>query len=661
MSALKHFVKRLTRRKCIKDDDMGKSHLKRCLTTLDLTALGVGSTLGAGAYVLAGQVAKEQAGPSVVISFLLAAIASILAGLCYSEFGARVPKAGSAYVYTYVTVGEIMAFVIGWNLILEYVIGAASVARTASGYVDNLIGDVLVPWFNKTMPMNVPTLTPYFDLLSLGVTLLLTVLLAVGVKESVMFTKIFTGVNLSILTYIIVVGSFSDNPDNWSLPAESIPNTTDLCGEGTPSCGVGGFAPYGIAGITRGAATCFFAFVGFDGIAAAGEEAANPQKSIPIATIVSLGIVFVVYFGISLTITMMTPYYKLSMKAPFATVFEEAGYHVSKYIVSIGAMCALSVSLLCVMFPMPRIAFAMANDGLLFKVFASISERFKTPMFSTIATGLIAAVMAALFETKDLVDMMSIGTLLAYTLVSASVLLLRYDTFPEDVAFSRNLLDNRAEPSHEADKMSRCSGAIYSPNPSSLVQKVAQNYKNVWESPKSVLFKILHPTYSSCATPFSANVVKILSGILSFWIVACCMIAHFYSNSIFVDANPISILSFATCLIFIIALLILIDKQPQSLRKLSFTVPLVPYFPAASMLFNIFLMINLDLMTWVRFSIWMVLGFAIYFGYGMWHSQEEQSYLVEAAKYSEDNHQYHTSMTPGHPDQPGNLQMTDMH
>uniref|UniRef100_A0A915IJ79 Uncharacterized protein n=1 Tax=Romanomermis culicivorax TaxID=13658 RepID=A0A915IJ79_ROMCU len=397
MNACVRFYRRLTRRKRIEDDNLEKTDFVRCLTTLDLTALGVGSTLGAGAYVLAGQVAKSEAGPAVVFSFLLAAIASILAGLCYSEFGARVPKAGSAYIYTYVTVGEIMAFVIGWNLILEYVIGAATLARTSSGYVDNLIGDVLIPFFNRTMPINVPTLTPYFDLLSLLVTLLITV------RESVTFTKIFTCVNLSILIYIIVAGLFKDDPQNWNIPVDLVPNVTGVCRK-DGDCGVGGFMPYGIMGITKGAATCFFGFVGFDGIAAAGEEASNPQRSIPIATISSLAIVFFIYFGISCTITMMAPYYSLDLNAP----------------------------LLCVMFPMPRIAFAMAQDGLIFKAFSKINTRFKTPLFATIVTGVIAAFMAALFETSALVEMMSIGTLLAYTLVSASVLLLRYETFDED-------------------------------------------------------------------------------------------------------------------------------------------------------------------------------------------------------------------------------------
>uniref|UniRef100_A0A915L3X6 Uncharacterized protein n=1 Tax=Romanomermis culicivorax TaxID=13658 RepID=A0A915L3X6_ROMCU len=187
-------------------------------------------------------------------------------GLCYSEFGARVPQAGSAYIYTYVSIGEIMAFVIGWNLILEYVIGAASIARAASGYVDGVIGDVLVPWFNQTVPMNVPTLAEYFDLLAVTITLFLTAILACGVKESVTLNKVFTGLNLCILLYIIIAGAFKYRVENWSLPASAVPNVTGICSDHS-TCGSGGFMPYGVAGIIKGAATCFYAFIGFDVIA----------------------------------------------------------------------------------------------------------------------------------------------------------------------------------------------------------------------------------------------------------------------------------------------------------------------------------------------------------------------------------------------------------
>jgi cationic amino acid transport permease len=612
------FYSQLTRRKIVKDEDLQKTDLARCLTTLDLTALGVGSTLGAGAYVIAGQVAKSEAGPAVVISFLIAAVASVLAGLCYAEFGARVPKAGSAYVYTYVSVGEVLAFIIGWNLILEYVIGAASVARTASGYVDDLIGDILVPWFNHTMPMNVPTLAPYFDLLALGITLLLTIVLAVGVKESVMFTKVFTGLNLVILLYIIIAGAFKDDPNNWAIPPENVTQAIGVCSP-NGGCGKGGFAPYGIAGITKGAATCFFAFVGFDAIATTGEEAKNPQKAIPLATVLSLGIVFAIYFGISLTITMMAPYFMLDSQAPFAAVFASVGWTVSKYIVSVGAICALTTSLLGSMFPLPRVVLAMARDGLVFKVFARVNARFKTPIIATLITGSLAAVMAALFDTHALVEMMSIGTLLAYTLVSLSVMLLRFDMLPEDEALLDGLKLN------DGDSYSAIKYEAKQENLAKLQNGgVIKRFDGLNDSSRNIFVRVLKPNVP-CPTPFTSMTVKVLALILVCWLTATGSMLKFGAEHIFIEMQVWAIALFIFLILMSFLTLLLINRQPQSTKKLAFTVPAVPFFPAGSMFFNIFLMLNLEAMTWGRFLIWMFIGFLIYFGYGIWHSNEKSS------------------------------------
>ncbi|KAJ8319744.1 hypothetical protein KUTeg_001331 [Tegillarca granosa] len=361
------FIKKLTRKKYVDFKNVTDTKLARCLSTLDLTALGIGSTLGAGIYVVAGQVAKETAGPSVAISFLIAAVASVLAGsLCYAEFGARVPKTGSAYVYSYVTVGEFIAFIIGWNLILEYVI----------------------------------------------------VILAVGVKESSTFNNIFTGVNLLVVTYIIICGMFKADIHNWQISPSEIPNSTTE--------GEGGFMPFGFSGMMSGAATCFYAFVGFDCIATTGEEVKNPQKAIPISIVLSLLFCFLAYFGISAVITLMCPYYLLDSNAPLPLVFSRVGWGVAKYIISVGAICGLSTSLLGAMFPLPRVLYAMATDGIIFRFLCIVNERFKTPLIATFISGVFAGVMAMLFDLKELVDMMSIGTLLAYTLVGVCVLLLRY-------------------------------------------------------------------------------------------------------------------------------------------------------------------------------------------------------------------------------------------
>ena len=238
-----------------------ETQLRRCLTTIDLTLIGTGSTLGAGIYVLTGDVARNKAGPAIVLSFFIAAFASVLSGLCYAEFGARVPKAGSAYVYCYLTMGEFCAFVVGWNILLEYIIGGAAVARALSGYVDALLGGAISnATTSLTGEIHVPGVSPYIDCLAFVMVILFAILLSLGVKNSARFNNICVVVNVFTILIVISVGFMHANTDNWS-----------------------NFAPFGMKGVIKGASTCFFAFIGFDVIATASEEAKNPSKAIPIS------------------------------------------------------------------------------------------------------------------------------------------------------------------------------------------------------------------------------------------------------------------------------------------------------------------------------------------------------------------------------------------
>ncbi|XP_076244135.1 cationic amino acid transporter 2-like [Calliopsis andreniformis] len=580
---LQNLYKAFSRKKEVNTSQDTK--LARCLNTLDLTALGIGSTLGVGVYVLAGSVSKSTAGPAVIISFAIAAVASMFAGLCYAEFGARVPRAGSAYVYSYVTMGEFTAFLIGWTLILEYVIGSASVVRGLSTYVDALFNNTMRNAFESAAHIDINHLSSYPDFFAFGVTLIFSAALAFGAKESSVANNVFTLGNLLVVLFVIIAGSFKADVTNWKTKP---PCTEEKCDYGT-----GGFAPYGIAGIIRGAATCFYGFIGFDCVATTGEEAKDPQRSIPIAIVASLTVVFLAYFGVSTVLTTVLPYYEQNPDAPFPYLFEQIGWNWAKWVVSIGAICGLCASLLGAMFPLPRVIYAMASDGLIFEWMGKISSRFHTPLMGTFSAGILTGVLAAIFELTQLVNMMSIGTLLAYSIVAACVLILRYE---ESEAYEKK--------------------GDHDPRTFTFIMKQLINAN-----------KLNHSTKLTS---------QIATYLVMCYVLLCVyvgIIAAMYSEDIMAGKLAV-IIQLGVLVILLVTILTFIYFQPVSGKKLAFSVPLVPFLPALSILVNIYLMMMLDVMTWVRFLIWMVVGLGIYFCYGVWHSKMRR---MNPAKLIEDN------------------------
>ncbi|NWR12023.1 CTR1 protein, partial [Paradoxornis webbianus] len=599
------FGKKLVRRRMV-DLSSDDTHFARCLSTLDLVSLGVGSTLGAGVYVLAGEVAKEVAGPSIIICFLVAAFSSVLAGLCYAEFGARVPKAGSAYLYSYVTVGEIWAFIAGWNLILSYVIGTASVARAWSGAFDNIIGNRISTFFANKTSMNAPGfLAERLDFFAVILILLLTALLAFGVSESALVNKIFTAVNLLVLSFVIIAGFILGDIKNWQLSEKNCVNCSQP--DNSPddmkkAFGNGGFFPFGLEGVLTGAATCFYAFVGFDCIATTGEEAKNPQRSIPIGIIVSLLICFVAYCGVSASLTLMVPYFMLDKNSPLPEAFKAVGWEPARYAVAVGTLCALSTSLLGSMFPMPRVIHAMAEDGLLFKFLSQIHSGRKTPMVATIVSGLLSALFAFVLDLKDLVDLMSIGTLLSYSLVAMCVLILRYQPRQPNSPKAMEMLELNG---NEEERV------IMSPT---ITAASAQHKERL------TLAMLFNPPWDT-PTVLSGRIVYGCVAVIAALITIICVVLTLNVAAL-KDASVGCIVALVLLLLALLFFTIIIWRQPQSNAQLNFKVPCLPLLPIFSTFVNILLMVQLSAVTWVLFAGCTVLGFIIYFSYGICNSVE---------------------------------------
>ncbi|XP_069359495.1 cationic amino acid transporter 4 isoform X2 [Maniola hyperantus] len=584
---LSGFCHKMNRRKPIYGDSLD-TPLNRCLTTFDITLLGVGHMVGAGIYVLTGAVAHSMAGPATALSFLLAGITSTLAALCYAEFGTRIPRAGSAYAYTYVSIGEFWAFIIGWNIVLEYMIGAASVARAWSGYLDAMLdGAISNATISVTGELHETLLSKYPDVLAFLICILASLVLAVGVKTSAYINNGLTILNLTVISLVIFLGFYYADISNWSEKN-------------------GGFMPYGFSGVLAGAATCFYAFVGFDSISASSEEAKDPSRSIPIATILSMAMVAFGYILVAIALTLMVPYKSINPEAALPAALGAVHADWAKYAVAVGAVCGMTTTLLGSLFSLPRCLYAMSADGLLFGFLSDISNKSQIPISNLIISGFSSALIALLFDLEKLVEFMSIGTLLAYTIVSAAVIILRYRPAPpEEKGFGPPQLDSPID--REDSSATGTPGTDGGSSSSEMFEALTVGRlrpQYAWLEPLAG-GRAPGSAVSSCVYTFTAAAA------------ALCAHNHFLAE----HAGLWALLPDFVLIFIIIACLVIIWAHQQSPLRLPFRVPWVPFLPAASVMLNVELMVNLNALTWARFAIWMTIGFLLYFLYGIHHSK----------------------------------------
>ncbi len=426
--------------------ESGEHTLKRTLGPVSLISLGIGAIIGAGIFVLTGAAAAQYAGPAIVLSYVLAGIGCAFAGLCYAEFASLIPIAGSAYTYGYATLGELFAWIIGWDLILEYAFGAATVA---SGWSSTLVaflqdygiklppqicdtpGQVWVLYGDHWRPLvtvqktladagidwhSLPTATASFNLLAFLAIALVTTILVIGIKESARFNTTVVLIKLTaVIAFIIVAAGYvlkhqAAASANWH---PLIPSNA------------GSFGAYGWSGIARAAGVVFFAYIGFDAVSTAAQEAKNPQKDMPIGILGSLGICTVLYILVSWLLTGVVHYSRLNIGAPVSLAIQETGVAWGRYVVNAGALAGLSTVMLVMLLGQSRVFYSMAHDGLLWKWAGEVHRRFRTPWKSSIIVGLCVAVFAAVIPIGILGQLVSIGTLLAFVIVCAGVWVMR--------------------------------------------------------------------------------------------------------------------------------------------------------------------------------------------------------------------------------------------
>ncbi|KAH8955298.1 hypothetical protein BDL97_08G129300 [Sphagnum fallax] len=635
----------LWRRKAVRQHrHAGHMELARRLRVMDLVSIGIGSTIGAGVYVLVGTVARERAGPALTLSFLIAGIAAALAALCYAELSSRLPSAGSAYHYAYTCVGEGVAWIIGWGLILEYTVGGSTVARGISPNLGVFFGGEqnLPSWIvRRTIPGIDIVVDPCAGLLVLVV----TGLLCMGIRESARVQSVMVVLNIVVLVFVVLAGSWAGFTSGWEGYHQSQ-----------------GYLPYGVNGMLGGAATLFFAYIGFDTVASTAEEVKNPQRDLPLGIGFALLICGSLYMLLSAVIVGLVPFNLIDPDTPLSSAFDNHGMPWATFVVAAGAIAALSTTLMGSILPQPRILMAMARDGLIPPFFAILHPITTVPVNGTLITGMVAALMAFSMNVDQLSGMVSVGTLSAFTVVAVSLLILRYVPPPEvaKVVIQATVPDKGPPSVHISSSRpvftkatmfspvlsilsdaslqtlpgrgieDDCASSVSS-SESLLLQDEAgdQEVNAAPESPSSSR-PVLHESllYAQETDTLESN-EDLRRWAAVFAITGVCVGVVLISLAAAANDLPISIrwlLGLLGTPSFVAASTVLfLIEQDEGHHKFGqaggFHCPWVPALPLGSILVNVYLLVSLGLPTWLRVSVWMVLGVVVYVFYGMSHSK----------------------------------------
>ncbi|XP_021851278.1 cationic amino acid transporter 2, vacuolar [Spinacia oleracea] len=588
----------------------GHHQLAKALTVPHLVAIGVGSTIGAGVYILIGTVAREHSGPALAISFLIAGIAAALSAFCYAELASRCPSAGSAYHYSYICVGESVAWLIGWALILEYTVGGSAVARGISPNLALLFGgENSLPSFMARQ--YIPVLDITVDPCAAVLVFIVTGLLCVGIKESTFAQGIVTSGNVCAMIFIIIAGAYLGFQNGW--PGYELS---------------AGYFPFGVDGMLAGSATVFFAYIGFDSVASTAEEVKHPQRDLPLGIAAALSICCALYMLVSIVVIGLVPYFAMDPDTPISSAFTSHGLHWAAYIITVGAVTALCSTLMGSLLPQPRILMAMSRDGLLPSFFSDVNKKTQVPVNSTVITGIVAALLSFSMDVSQLAGMVSVGTLLAFTMVAISLLIIRYVP-PDVVPLPSSLQDS-------IDTVTlRYSGFTKDFGSSTDIDKPLLDNVTV-----EVSFPVLLKQVADGSYTLSDDNRRKVAG----WTIMLTCVGVLLLTSAASYVGLPSMIRYTLCgvggglLLSGLTVLTCIDQDDARHNfghTGGFVCPLVPLLPIVCILINVYLLINLGADTWMRVSVWLAIGVVVYLVYGRRNSSLRDVVYVPTAHVDE--------------------------